>query len=110
MVVMVSRKIFKKPWTTVRWIRNGHSILKRERYINFTFIPQISEKLPYVIGKLQTMNSSTRLGYLYLKGLGVNKSIQYAKKYLVDDYYQGYFLHHGINAIIDHGRAAEFYG
>lgn len=54
--------------------------------------------------------AGTRLGYMYLKGLGVDKSIQYAKHYLVDGYYQGYFLHHGINAIIDHGRAAEFYG
>ncbi|CAO3621824.1 unnamed protein product [Mucor hiemalis] len=50
-----------------------------------------------------------RIGYLYLKGLGVKKDLSRATEFLKNDYYRGYFSHYGIESSVSHFFAEHYY-
>lgn len=56
-----------------------------------------------------SVHARLNLGYLYLKGLGVMKSVEYSKRFLNIYFYQGYFCHYGIGTAVDYDNAQEYY-
>ncbi|CAO3645280.1 unnamed protein product [Mucor hiemalis] len=88
------------------------SIDAGEIYQFYTDPPNFEKAALYYENALRWDRSlaSERLGYLYLKGLGVKINYPRAKQLLGGDtYYVGYFLHYGIKATFNYDLALSHY-
>lgn len=56
-----------------------------------------------------SLTACMNLGYLYLKGLGVTKNIEYSKSFLYNYYYKGYFCQYGIGTAVNYESAQKYY-
>ncbi|CAO3645276.1 unnamed protein product [Mucor hiemalis] len=88
------------------------SIDAGEIYQFYSYPPDFQKAAVYYEKGLHWNQSlaSERLGYLYLKGLGVKINYSRAKQLLGgDNYYAGYFLHYGIEAAVNYDLALSYY-